>query len=54
MSDASGPRCGECGESVYFCTCWQGTCLSCGAPLPEEEREAGRDECFGCYMERND
>lgn len=27
-------------------------CNSCGEPLGKVELKSGRDECFGCYVER--
>ena len=30
------------------------TCLCCGKELTEEERDAGRDECFDCYNQAQD
>ena len=30
------------------------TCSCCGNKLTEEEREAGREECFECYVQAQD
>ena len=50
MSDASMPRCDECNEPVYACTCIKDTCLGCGAKLSREAVEQDSKLCFDCYL----
>jgi hypothetical protein len=46
--------CEDCGNVEYECKCNEGMCVSCGTPLTKDEEEAGRDECFDCYLVRED
>lgn len=54
MSDLSLPHCEKCGRVEYDCVCDDGPCCECGEKLTKEEREAGRDICFDCYLEGED
>jgi hypothetical protein len=55
MSELSLPRCDECGQVEYACTCEdEGICCTCGGKLTEEEIEADRDQCFECYCVEQD
>jgi hypothetical protein len=50
MSDASMPRCDECHEPIYACTCAENTCVGCGTKLGRQATETARDLCLDCYL----
>jgi hypothetical protein len=46
--------CPDCGQADYDCRCNEGKCSTCGDELLPEELEAGRDQCFDCYLAEQD